>query len=96
MLARKLMLSLVANSQQNKPLALNPKIMQGLKSIPCDTSLDKKFIAKALTLLGEGKIMDMMEVVDPDVVHTVRTFIGKELASQLKLEFLSTVQNNRR
>ena len=39
--------------------------------------------------------MDMMEVADPDVVHVVRTFIGKELASQLKSKFLSTVQNNR-
>ncbi|WRX17203.1 Peptidase M1 [Theobroma cacao] len=54
-----------------------------------------EFIAKAITLPGEGEIMDMMEVADPDAVHAVRTFIRKELASQLKSEFLSTVQNNR-
>ncbi|XVE57913.1 hypothetical protein DITRI_Ditri04bG0128000 [Diplodiscus trichospermus] len=94
-LARKLMLSLVSDFQQNKPLALNPKFVQGLRSILCDTILDKEFIAKALTLPGEGEIMDMMEVADPDAVHAVRTFIRKELASQLKSEFLSTVQNNR-
>ena len=41
LLARKLMLSLVADFQQNKPLALNPKFVQGLRSILCDTSLDK-------------------------------------------------------
>lgn len=35
--------------------------------------------------------MDMMEVADPDAVYAVRTFIRKELASQLKSEFLSTV-----
>ncbi|XWS61753.1 hypothetical protein CRYUN_Cryun07bG0152700 [Craigia yunnanensis] len=95
LLARKLMLSLVVDFQQNKPLALNPKFVQGLRSILCDTSLDKEFIAKALTLPGEGEIMDMMEVADPDAVHAVRTFIKKELASQLKSEFLSTVQTNR-
>ncbi|KAH1115526.1 hypothetical protein J1N35_008904 [Gossypium stocksii] len=94
-LARKLMLSLVADFQQSKPLTLNPKFVQGLKSILCDTSLDKEFIAKAITLPGEGEIMDMMEVADPDAVHAVRTFIRKELASQLKSEFLSTVENNR-
>ncbi|XP_022760268.1 puromycin-sensitive aminopeptidase-like isoform X1 [Durio zibethinus] len=95
LLARKLMLSLVADFQQNKPLALNPKFVQGLRSILSDRSLDKEFIAKAITLPAEGEIMDMMEVADPDAVHAVRTFIRKELASQLKSEFLSTVQNNR-
>ncbi|KAE8677976.1 Puromycin-sensitive aminopeptidase [Hibiscus syriacus] len=95
LLARKLMLSLVSDFQKNKSLTLNPKFVQGLKSILCDTGLDKEFIAKAITLPGEGEIMDMMEVADPDAVHAVRTFIRKELASQLKPEFLSTFQNNR-
>ena len=39
--------------------------------------------AKELTLPGQGEIMDMMPVADPDVVHAVRTFI-KALAFQLK------------
>ncbi|XVF78889.1 hypothetical protein PTKIN_Ptkin14bG0173900 [Pterospermum kingtungense] len=95
LLARKLMLSLVSDFQRNKPLSLNPKFVHGLRSILSDSSLDKEFVAKAITLPGEGEIMDMMEVADPDAVHAVRTFIRKELASQLKSEFLSTVQNNR-
>ncbi|MBA0646693.1 hypothetical protein Goklo_014638 [Gossypium klotzschianum] len=95
LLARKLMLSLVAVFQQNKPLALNPRFVQGLRSILCDTGLDKEFIAKAITLPGEGEIMDMMEVADLDAVHAVQTFIRKEIASQLKSEFLNTVKNNR-
>ncbi|XVF51462.1 hypothetical protein PTKIN_Ptkin04bG0187100 [Pterospermum kingtungense] len=95
LLARKLMLNLVSDFQQNKPLSLNPKFVEGLRSILSDSSSDKEFIAKAITLPGEGEIMDMMEVADPDAVHAVRTFIRKELASQLKSEFLSTVQNNR-
>ncbi|KAJ9147935.1 hypothetical protein P3X46_030048 [Hevea brasiliensis] len=94
-LARKLMLNLVADFQQKKPLVLNPKFVHGLKSILCDSSLDKVFIAKAITLPGEGEIMDMMEVADPDGVHAVRTFIRKQLASELKSELLTTVENNR-
>ncbi|XP_062026541.1 puromycin-sensitive aminopeptidase isoform X2 [Rosa rugosa] len=94
-LARKLMLSLVADFQQNKPLVLNPKFLHGLKSILSDSSLDKEFVAKAITLPGEGEIMDIMEVADPDAVHAVRTFIKKQLANELKAELLRTVENNR-
>ncbi|KAL0920521.1 hypothetical protein M5K25_009661 [Dendrobium thyrsiflorum] len=90
-LARKLMLSLVADLQQNKSLVLNPKFVDGIKSILCDSSLDKEFISRAITLPGEGEIMDLMEVADPDAVHAVRSFIIKQLALHLKEEFLSTV-----
>ncbi|KAL8498468.1 hypothetical protein ACS0TY_021701 [Phlomoides rotata] len=94
-LARKLMLSLVSDFQQNKALVLNSEFINGFKSILCDPSLDKEFIAKAITLPDEGEIMDMMEVADPDAVHTVRTFIRKQLASELKEELLNTVKSNR-
>ncbi|MCD7465244.1 hypothetical protein HAX54_000907 [Datura stramonium] len=90
-LARKLMLSLVADFQQNKALVLNPQFLQGMKSILNHPSLDKEFIAKAITLPGVGEIMDMMTVADPDAVHAVRTFIRKQLASELKEELLITL-----
>ncbi|XP_062191518.1 puromycin-sensitive aminopeptidase-like [Phragmites australis] len=94
-LARKLMLSLVADFQQQKTLVLNPKFVDGLRSILCNTSLDKEFIAKAITLPGQGEIMDMMAVADPDAVHAVRTFIKKDLAFQLKDDLLAAVTSNR-
>jgi aminopeptidase N len=43
-LARKLMLSLVADFQQQKTLALNPKFVDGLRAILRSTSLDKVII----------------------------------------------------
>jgi aminopeptidase N len=95
LLARKLMLSLVADFQQNKPLVLNPEFVNGLRSILTDSSLDKEFVARAITLPGEGEIMDLMEVADPDAVHAVRKFIRKQLASELKSELLSIVEKNR-
>ncbi|PIN19684.1 Cytosol alanyl aminopeptidase [Handroanthus impetiginosus] len=94
-LARKLMLGLVSDFQQNKPLVLNPQFVHGIRSILGDSILDKEFIAKAITLPGEGEIMDTMEVADPDAVHAVRSFIRKQLASELKEELLNTVKNNR-
>ncbi|KAL9246699.1 hypothetical protein vseg_020200 [Gypsophila vaccaria] len=94
-LARKLMLNLVADFQQNKPLNLNQKFVDGIKSILGDKKLDKEFIEKAVTLPSEVEIMDSMEVEDPDAVHAVRTFIRKQLAFQLKAEFIRTVEENR-
>ncbi|KAJ1292789.1 hypothetical protein BS78_01G017300 [Paspalum vaginatum] len=94
-LARKLMLSLVADFQQQKTLVLNPKFVAGLRSVLRNTSLDKEFIAKAITLPGQGEIMDMMEVADPDAVHAVRNFIKQELALQLKEDLLAAVTSNR-
>ncbi|KAI3855575.1 hypothetical protein MKX03_006613 [Papaver bracteatum] len=94
-LSRKLMLSLAADFQQNKPLALNADFVHGFRSILTDGSLDKEFIAKALNLPGVGEIMEMMDIADPDAVHAVRSFVMKHLASELKAEFLKTVENNR-
>ncbi|XP_073307718.1 puromycin-sensitive aminopeptidase isoform X1 [Primulina huaijiensis] len=94
-LARKLMLSLVSDFQLNKPLVLSPRFLHGIQSVLGDSSLDKEFIAKAITLPGEGEIMDMMEVADPDAVHAVRTFIRKQIATELKEELLNAVKNNR-
>uniref|UniRef100_A0A0D3CP45 Peptidase M1 leukotriene A4 hydrolase/aminopeptidase C-terminal domain-containing protein n=1 Tax=Brassica oleracea var. oleracea TaxID=109376 RepID=A0A0D3CP45_BRAOL len=79
----------------NRPLVLNPKFIQGLGSVLSDSTLDKEFIAKAITLPGEGEIMDMMAVADPDAVHVVRKFVRKQLASELKTELLKIVENNR-
>ncbi|KAK6947801.1 Peptidase M1, alanyl aminopeptidase, C-terminal [Dillenia turbinata] len=83
-------LSLGADFQQNKSLVLNPKFVHGLRSMLSDSSLDKEFIVKAITLPGEGEIMDMMEVADPDAVHDVPSFIRKQLASELRAVLLST------
>ncbi|KAL3645674.1 Puromycin-sensitive aminopeptidase [Castilleja foliolosa] len=95
MLARKLMCSLISDFQQNKPLVLDVQFIRGFKSLLCDSSLDKQFIAKALTLPEEGELMDTMKVADPEAVYEVRTFVRKQLASELKQEFLNTVKNNK-
>ncbi|KAF3788606.1 hypothetical protein EJ110_NYTH20736 [Nymphaea thermarum] len=90
-LARKLMLTMVSDFEQNKPLKLNPKFVDGIRSILSDSSLDKEFITRAISLPGEGEIMDLMEVADPDAVHVVRRFIIKQLASELRGELISKV-----
>ncbi|KMZ62853.1 Puromycin-sensitive aminopeptidase [Zostera marina] len=94
-LARKLMLSLITDFHQKKPLILNPNFVSGIKSMLCDSRLDKEFISMAIRLPSSSEVMDLMKVADPDSVYAVRTFIRKELALQLKEQFLMTVKNNR-
>ena len=65
--------------------------MTGFDCLTFNAHNTQEFISKAITLPGEGEIMDMMEVADPDAVHAVRNFIRMELASALKEEFLNTV-----
>lgn len=48
-LARKLMLNLVSDYQQNKPLVLNPKFVKGLGSVLSDSSLDKVWLYISLS-----------------------------------------------
>ncbi|KMZ64415.1 putative Aminopeptidase [Zostera marina] len=93
-LSRKVMLGLVDDFQRNQPLKLNPNFITGIKSLLCSSCLDKEFISMAITLPGEGEIMDLMKVADPDAVHAVRCFIKKTLALQLKEEFLNTIKEN--
>eukprot|EP00250_Pteridium_aquilinum_P001960 c12173_g1_i1 orf=266-3235(+) len=94
-MARKLILSLVSNVQNGEKLAVSDDFLNGLRSILCDSILDKEFIAKAITLPAESELMDLMEVADPDAVHTARRFVVKEIASSLRQEFLDAVTNNR-
>lgn len=49
-LARKLMLSLVADFQQQKTLVLNPKFVDGIRSILRNTSLDKVKLFAAIVI----------------------------------------------
>ncbi|KAK9059299.1 hypothetical protein SSX86_021918 [Deinandra increscens subsp. villosa] len=94
-LARKLMLSQVVNFQKSRDLVLDPQFVHGIRCVLLDSSLDKEFIAKAISLPSEGEIMDMMDVADPDAVHAVRKFIRKQLAFELKQELLNLVKENR-
>ncbi|KAI5066062.1 hypothetical protein GOP47_0018686 [Adiantum capillus-veneris] len=94
-IGRKLILSLVSALQQGKELFINKDFVNGLRSTLCNSSLDKEFIAKAITLPAESELMDLMEVADPDAVHTARRFVVKQIASSLRQEFLDAVNTNR-
>ena len=51
----------------------------------------QEFVSKCLALPGESEIADLMEVADPDAIHTVRRFLIKEIAANLRQDLLRTV-----
>jgi hypothetical protein len=53
--------------------------------------LSQEFVAKCLSLPGESEIADLMDVADPDAIHTVRRFVIKEIAASLREDLLKTV-----
>jgi len=93
-LGRKLMLNLVALQQKGEKLSVDSAFIEGLRSILNDASLDKAFVAKALTLPAESEVADLMPVADPDAIHEVRSFIIKQIASSLHEELLKAVETN--
>lgn len=64
MLARNLMLSLVSDFQQNKPLALNPQFVHGIRSILTDSTLDKVCIIWCQVILFRGNINELLIFVN--------------------------------
>ncbi len=93
-LGRKLMLNLVTLQQKGEKMRVDDAFIEGLRSILIDSSLDKEFVAKALTLPGESEVADLMPVADPDAIHEVRQFIIKQIASNLRQELLKAVKTN--
>jgi aminopeptidase N len=94
-LARKLMLDLISKQQKGEELNVNSAFIEGIRSTVTNSSLDKEFVAKCMSLPGESEIADLMEVADPDAIHTVRRFIIKQIAASLREELLNTVEANR-
>lgn len=55
------------------------------------SATDRAFLAKTLQLPQETEIKDHYDVIDVTAIHKARTFLKKELARQLKPEFLETI-----
>ena len=88
----KTLMSLIADYQHKKPLALNPDLITAFQSLLIDTKLDHALIAEMLELPSISYLMELTPVVDIDAIHHVREFVKTELARQLHQEFLNLYQ----
>eukprot|EP00803_Ostreobium_quekettii_P004250 evm.model.scf_468.3 EVM.evm.TU.scf_468.3 scf_468:11464-18475(-) len=99
-LAKKLLLKFCSDGQDNGSGAtLNERLdaaggvpksyLEALRIILCDQDLDMGFKALALTLPSEQEILTELSCdIDPLLVHGVRQYAGKAVATALRQEFL--------
>jgi aminopeptidase N len=87
-----ILLSLVTDIQQQKPLTLSPLLVNQFEQVLTDKKLDPALIAKMLTLPTENYLAAQMDTPDVDAIHQAREFVKRQLAAALKAQFDQTYQ----
>lgn len=86
----KTMLGMVKDIQAGKEPKVDEAYIDALGSYLKDPSLDKAFVATALTLPSESYISDQMDTVDVDAVHKAHTMVSKAFVKKFEKELVST------
>jgi aminopeptidase N len=92
-LAVKILLELVKDYQQEKPLQLNSAFANAIGKILENNEPDKAFVAQALALPSVHYLSEFMAIIDPDAIHKARCFLRQSLAETLRDSF-STIYEN--
>jgi aminopeptidase N len=93
-LAVKLILGLVKDRQQGRPLALDDGFINAFSKILESKMEDKAFQAFALSLPAESYLADFMPVIDPTAIHEARRFVMRTLAGALRQTLLAVYYTN--
>jgi aminopeptidase N len=93
-LAVKLILDLIKDYQEGRPLLLDNLFIEAFRKTLESGMADKAFQAFALTLPAETYLADFMEVIDPAAIHEAKTFVQQVLAASLKPVFLRVYHAN--
>ncbi|VAW61098.1 Membrane alanine aminopeptidase N [hydrothermal vent metagenome] len=93
-LGLKIMLALVEDYQQKKPLKLDAFFISTFKKLLTDRSLDKALAARILSLPSEDYIGQNLPVIDVDAIYHVREFCKQTLSVELMDDFLQVYKAN--
>ncbi|WP_339778188.1 aminopeptidase N [uncultured Methylophaga sp.] len=88
------MLSLINDYQQGKPLQLPEILSKQCAAVLEDKTADPALVARMLTLPSENYLAAQMKVADVDAIHHVRKFVKDTLAMQLKAQFNALYQQH--
>lgn len=88
------MLELIKNYQQQKPLVLDAFFIETFAQVLTNESLDKALAARLLTLPGEDYLGQNLDTIDVDAIHHVREFCRKTLSYELMDEFVKIYKAN--
>lgn len=89
-----LILRLIDDYRQNKPLHIPENYTDTLKQVYQSLQHDKLLLAEMLTLPSEKYLAEQMQVIDVEGIHFVREWVMLQIANALKEEWLAAYTEN--
>ena len=89
-----ILLKLMGDIENGRALNLDPLFIEAMRKTLLSTHLDPALIAEALVLPGEGYLIELSPPANPDTVHQAREFVRTQLATALRIDFLSVYEAN--
>ena len=77
--------------QDNEKLSVSSNLINAFKKALIDQTMDRSFLAKALSLPPETEIKDHFDLVDVNAIHKARLFLKQEIAGQLRIDFMDII-----
>ena len=71
-----------------------PAVVNAVRAVLTDTTVDGAFTAAAISLPAAAELVDAIEGADPVILHGVRMFVVKALATALRPELEAAVKAN--
>ncbi|WP_455206151.1 aminopeptidase N [Kaarinaea lacus] len=93
-LAINILLRLIDDYNQGNDLVLSEAFIKAIDKILNNKDLDKALAAQAIGLPAESYIAEFVQPIEPVVIHKVRRFMRKTLATELKDSFLNVYEEN--
>jgi aminopeptidase N len=93
-LFNKYLLENVKRDQAKQQMGLPDLMIQGFKSVLTSQILDPALIADMFEFISETGAMELFDSVDIEALHGAREFMLKQLAIELKNEFISAYQSH--
>ncbi len=84
--------TLVSKIQNKDSLEISPDFVRAFNTALIDSRTDRAFLARALALPLENEIKEYYACIDVEAIHGARSFLKKELARQLRDEFMEIIE----
>jgi len=86
-LATRILLSLIKQHKKKQHLSAPQAYLNALQLVFSNKQLEAAVIAEILTLPSENYLLEQMEVIDVDAIHTIREWLKKHIALALRDQF---------
>lgn len=86
---------LIGQYQRGEELSLDQRLVEALRTLLLDESLDQAMVAEMLSLPGEAYLTEISDVADVEAIHEAREFARLQLADALYAPLLARYQANR-